>query len=143
MESFEGKIAVVTGGGTGMGRELLVQLAAEGCHVAACDVIVNNLDETARRAEKDAPAGTRITVHRADVADESDIKRFAQEVFDQHDTDHVNLVFNNAGVGGGGSFPRSPPGRSGSAPSTSAGAASTTAAGRSSRSWWRATKATS
>jgi len=82
----------------------VVQLAAEGCHVAACDVNVSNLDETALRAEKEAPAGTRITGHRADVADESDVQRFAQEVLDQHATDHVNLVFNNAGVGGGGSF---------------------------------------
>ena len=64
MESFEGKLAVVTGGGTGMGRELVVQLAAEGCHVAACDINLDNLAETARRAEKEAPAGTRITTHR-------------------------------------------------------------------------------
>ena len=77
MESFEGKLAVVTGGGTGMGRELVIQLAAEGCHVAACDVNVDNLDETTRRAEKEAPAGTRITGHRADVADEADVQRFA------------------------------------------------------------------
>jgi NAD(P)-dependent dehydrogenase (short-subunit alcohol dehydrogenase family) len=104
MESFEGKVAVVTGGGTGMGRELAIQLAAAGCHVAACDINLENLEETARRAEKDAPAGTRITTHRADVADEADVQRFAQEVLDQHETDHVNLVFNNAGVGGGGSF---------------------------------------
>jgi NAD(P)-dependent dehydrogenase (short-subunit alcohol dehydrogenase family) len=104
MESFQGKLAVITGGGTGMGRELVIQLAAEGCHVAACDIILENLEETARRAEKEAPAGTRITIHRADVADESDMQQFAKEVLAEHGTDHVNLVFNNAGVGGGGSF---------------------------------------
>ena len=38
MDSFTGKLAVVTGGGSGMGRELLRQLVAEGCSVAACDL---------------------------------------------------------------------------------------------------------
>jgi len=104
MESFEGKLAVVTGGGTGMGRELVLQLAAEGCSVAACDVQMDHLEETVRRAEKEAPSGTRITAHTCDVAVQADMERFRDEVLDQHDTDHVNLVFNNAGVGGGGSF---------------------------------------
>ena len=104
MESFEGKLAVVTGGGTGMGRELVQQLAAEGCGVAACDVQMDHLEETVRRAEKEAPPGSRITAHTCDVAVEADMERFRDEVLAQHDTDHVNLVFNNAGVGGGGSF---------------------------------------
>ena len=43
MENFNNKIAVVTGGGTGMGRELVRQLAKEGCHVAMCDVIEDNI----------------------------------------------------------------------------------------------------
>ena len=46
MENFNNKIAVVTGGGTGMGRELVRQLAKEGCHVAMCDVIEDNMLET-------------------------------------------------------------------------------------------------
>ena len=104
MESFEGKLAVVTGGGTGMGRELVLQLAAEGCSVAACDINLENLEETARQAEQGAPAGTRVTTHLCDVGVESDMQRFRDEVLDQHDTDHVHLVFNNAGIGGGGSF---------------------------------------
>src|SRR5829696_9444904 len=104
MDSFAGRLAVVTGGGTGMGRELVIQLAADGCSVAMCDVIVNHMDETARRAEKDAPTGVRITTHPADVSDEAQMHRFRDEVVAQHETDHVDLLFNNAGIGGGNSF---------------------------------------
>jgi NAD(P)-dependent dehydrogenase (short-subunit alcohol dehydrogenase family) len=104
VNSFTGRLAVVTGGGTGMGRELVVQLAAEGCSVATCDVLLDNLEETARRAEKDAPDGTTITTHRCDVADGAQMDRFRDEVVAQHNADHVDLVFNNAGIGGGGSF---------------------------------------
>ena len=104
MKSFEGKLAIVTGGGSGMGRELVVQLAADGCSVATCDVNADNVEETARLAENAAPAGTRITTHICDVSDEQQVNRFRDEVMAQHETEHVNLVFNNAGIGGGGSF---------------------------------------
>jgi NAD(P)-dependent dehydrogenase (short-subunit alcohol dehydrogenase family) len=105
MESFGGRLAVVTGGGAGMGRELVIQLAAEGCSVATCDVHDEHLAETRRLAEAAAPAGgVRITTHLCDVADEEQVQRFRDEVVAQHATDHVNLVFNNAGIGGGGSF---------------------------------------
>jgi NAD(P)-dependent dehydrogenase (short-subunit alcohol dehydrogenase family) len=104
MDSFAGRLAVVTGGGTGMGRELVVQLAADGCSVATCDVNVDHMEETARRAEKDAPADTRITTHVADVSDEAQMNRFRDEVVAQHETEHIDLLFNNAGIGGGNSF---------------------------------------
>src|SRR3954454_11428792 len=87
-----------------MGRELVLQLTAEGCSVATCDVNEDNVSETAARAEKEAPAGTRITTHLCDVSDQSQVNRFRDEVIEQHATGHVNLVFNNAGIGGGGSF---------------------------------------
>jgi NAD(P)-dependent dehydrogenase (short-subunit alcohol dehydrogenase family) len=108
MDSFEGRVAVVTGGGTGMGRELVIQLAAEGCSVATCDLNADTMAETARRAGRDAPADVRITTHVADVSDETQMNRFRDEVVAQQRTDHVDLLFNNAGIGGGGSFLTSP-----------------------------------
>ncbi|GIS19923.1 MAG: hypothetical protein CM15mP120_18390 [Pseudomonadota bacterium] len=43
MKDFTNKIAVVTGGGTGMGRELVCQLISAGAHVAMCDVSEDNM----------------------------------------------------------------------------------------------------
>src|SRR5205809_240628 len=80
MEHFEGRIAVVTGGGSGMGRELARQLSAEGCHVSTCDVAEESLAETKALCEANAPAGTRIATFVADVADESALQAFASAV---------------------------------------------------------------
>jgi len=105
MKDFNGKIAVLTGGGTGMGRELARQLAAEGCNVAMCDVSEKNMAETVRLIEKDgAPQGTRITAHLADVSIEKELQKFRDELSGAHDTDKIHLLFNNAGIGGGGSM---------------------------------------
>jgi len=106
MKHFGGRIAVVTGGGTGMGRELVRQLAAEGCHVAMCDVSAENMAETRALALEKAPAGARVTATVADVADERQLEVFRDAVIREHATEHVNLVFNNAGIGAGGSFIR-------------------------------------
>jgi NAD(P)-dependent dehydrogenase (short-subunit alcohol dehydrogenase family) len=105
MKAFTDKIAVVTGGGTGMGRELVRQLVAEGCNVAMCDLSAPAMAETRRLCEATRlPQGLRITTHLADVSDESQVQRFREEVAEQQATDRIHLLFNNAGVGGGGSM---------------------------------------
>src|SRR3546814_17589020 len=101
MESFDGRLAVVTGGGTGMGRELVLQLAAAGASVATCDLHVDALDDTAAAARAGAPAGVKISTHACDVSDESQMLRFRAEVLAAHAHDHVNLVFNTHGISGG------------------------------------------
>ena len=103
MDNFKNKIAVVTGGGSGMGRELVRQLAQEGCSVATCDVIDKNLQRTLEEVGSECP-DVQLSGHHCDVGVEEDIQRFESEVREQHATSHVNLLFNNAGIGGGGSF---------------------------------------
>ncbi len=109
MKSFAGKIAIITGGGSGMGRELVRQLTAEGCSVAACDLRREGpLSETLELATAGAAGGTHVSIHVCDVSDEAAVLRFRDEALIAHQTDHVNLVFANAAIGGGGSFVNDP-----------------------------------
>jgi hypothetical protein len=105
MKDFAGKVAVITGGGTGMGRELARQLVAEGCNVAMCDISADAMAETKGLCEVEKlPQGLRITTHVADVSIEDQLKRFRDEIAEQQATDKIHLLFNNAGIGGGGSL---------------------------------------
>src|SRR5664279_265613 len=101
MKDFAGKIAVITGGGTGMGRELARQLVAEGCNVAMCDISAEAMAETKALCEVERlPQGLRVTTHVADISIEDQLKRFRDEIIEQQSTDKIHLLFNNAGIGG-------------------------------------------
>src|ERR1700734_1182162 len=98
MKDFAGRTAVVTGGGSGMGREIVRQLVAEGCNVAMCDVSEQGMAETKRLCESAGLLqGQRITTHRADVSDEGQVLRFRDDVAAQQEIDRIHLLFNNAG----------------------------------------------
>jgi NAD(P)-dependent dehydrogenase (short-subunit alcohol dehydrogenase family) len=105
MQDLAGRLAVVTGGGSGMGRELVRQLVEAGCNVAMCDVSAETMAETQQlcdRGRSREPA--RVSTHLADVSVEPQVLRLREEVAREHDTDKVHLLFNNAGIGGGGSL---------------------------------------
>jgi NAD(P)-dependent dehydrogenase (short-subunit alcohol dehydrogenase family) len=105
MRDLAGKLAVVTGGGTGMGRELVRQLVTQGCNVAMCDVSASSMAETRELCkEQGLSRGVQVTMHLADVADEAQVLRFRDAIMRDHGADKAQLLFNNAGIGGGGSL---------------------------------------
>ena len=67
MDGFAGKLAAVTGGGSGMGRELVRQLAAQGCSVAACDWNASAVADTVALAQAGAPDGVRVSGNGEDL----------------------------------------------------------------------------
>jgi NAD(P)-dependent dehydrogenase (short-subunit alcohol dehydrogenase family) len=95
---------VVTGGGSGIGRQLVSQLAAHGCSVATCDWNADAITEIAAIAQSSFAGGVLVSGHACDVSDEAQVQRFRDELLRRHAADHVDLVFSNAGIGGGSSF---------------------------------------
>ena len=93
MENFSGRVAAITGAGSGIGRALARELARRGAHLALCDVDESGLAETVALCEG---SGVKVTSQRVDVADRAAVFAWADRVAEEHGK--VNLVVNNAGV---------------------------------------------
>ena len=93
MRTLNGRVAVVTGAASGIGRATSLLLAKKGCVVALADIGEVGLEETRRLV---ADAGGKASTHVVDVADRKRMERFPDEVLSAHGSVHV--LVNNAGV---------------------------------------------
>jgi NAD(P)-dependent dehydrogenase (short-subunit alcohol dehydrogenase family) len=96
MSSVRGKVAVVTGAGSGIGRQLALELGRRGARLAVSDVDGAALAETADRVKA---LGADVHVARLDVSDRAAVLAYADEVVEHYGV--VHQIYNNAGVAGG------------------------------------------
>jgi NADP-dependent 3-hydroxy acid dehydrogenase YdfG len=102
MSSFEGKVAVITGAGSGIGRALALKLAKEGAQLALSDVDTEGLAETVCQAEA---LGAKVKSDRVDVAEREAVLAYAETVVAHFGK--VNQVYNNAGIAYNGNVDKS------------------------------------
>jgi len=98
VNDMSGRVAAITGAGSGIGRALAVDLARRGAHLALADIDTDGLAQTVNECEGVAfdGRGVKVTATRLDVSDRDAIYEWADNSVAEHG--HVNLLFNNAGV---------------------------------------------
>lgn len=96
MQNFKDKVAVITGGANGIGRDIAHALAREGCHVVVSDLQQTDCNAVAVDLRE---TGIKAIGHKCDVTQPDDIKALADAAWAEFG--HVDIVFNNAGVGAG------------------------------------------
>src|ERR1700752_1199874 len=102
MSSFEGKVAVITGAGSGIGRALALNLAAKGAKLALSDIDIEGLAETVRRAEA---LGAQVKSDRLNVAEREAVLAYADAVVAHFG--EVHQGYNNAGIAYNGDVEKS------------------------------------
>ncbi len=98
MKQLQGRVAVVTGAGSGIGRAICTELAKRGTHLALVDRDEHGLAKTAA----ELPDAIRSSLHVLDVRDAAALGALPHEVLDAHGT--VEILVNNAGVTSAGAF---------------------------------------
>ncbi len=94
MNYFTGKVAVVTGAGSGIGRQLAIQLAQCGCNLAISDINQTNINETVELLPVNT--GIRVSAATLDVADRQAFADYVRVVIAEFN--QVDVVINNAGI---------------------------------------------
>ncbi|MBU2547098.1 MAG: SDR family oxidoreductase [Proteobacteria bacterium] len=97
MSIYGDKTAIVTGGGSGIGRALCENLGREGAFVVVADVNAESAGHVAAKIEQD---GGRAEAVRLDVTVEPEVRKLIEDTAREHD--RLDYVFNNAGIGIGG-----------------------------------------
>ncbi len=91
--SLEGKVALVTGGARGIGKEIALRFAREGADIAICDV---NLEETEKIAKEIQKTGKQCLAFKTDVTDSKDVQVTIDKILDK--LGKLDILINNAGI---------------------------------------------
>ncbi|ALO45955.1 SDR family NAD(P)-dependent oxidoreductase [Pseudohongiella spirulinae] len=98
MKNFNGKVIVITGAGSGMGRAYALEFARMGARLALCDIDTESLQETCKLVT--SAANCDIYSQPLDVSDRNAVSAFADSV--KQRLGNAHMIINNAGIGGGG-----------------------------------------
>jgi 3-oxoacyl-[acyl-carrier protein] reductase len=99
MNQLKGQVAVVTGGGTGIGRGIALALAGEGVRPVICGRRVGRLEETVAMIQEAGGEGLAV---QADVSKQADVERVVAKAVESFGS--IEILINNAGIGGGDSI---------------------------------------
>lgn len=93
---FSGRVAVVTGGGSGIGRSVAIALARAGASVAVVGRTMDRLEETVDEAHRHSAAGARCLALTADVRNEEDMTAMADRVVEEFE--RIDMLIASAGI---------------------------------------------
>jgi len=94
---LEGKVALITGAGSGFGRDMAITFAKKGANLVLNDINMEGLEETKKLVLKSS--NVEILLIKVDISSSKEVNDMVKTVFDKFD--HVYIIVNNAGIDGG------------------------------------------